>query len=110
MLFSMYKLMSSNYYFNILGGGFVVLGGLMVVEVQVISKNNTLRLRKDSNNFLIHHPINLLYISKIQKSDTKMLCIVALLKRKNSALISQTHCLISTLILFYEKLLSRRTT
>ncbi|MCT6916479.1 MAG: hypothetical protein M3000_15370, partial [Bacillus wiedmannii] len=31
MLFSMYKLMSSNYYFNILEVGFVVLGGLMLV-------------------------------------------------------------------------------
>ncbi|EJS47004.1 hypothetical protein COM33_16070 [Bacillus toyonensis] len=27
----MYKLMSSSYYFNILGGGFVVLGGLMLL-------------------------------------------------------------------------------
>ncbi|SCM91844.1 Protein of unknown function [Bacillus mycoides] len=29
--------MSLSYYFNILGGGFVVLGGLMIVEVMLKS-------------------------------------------------------------------------
>ncbi|PFR35636.1 hypothetical protein COK27_27225 [Bacillus thuringiensis] len=29
----MCKLMSLSYYFNILGGGFVVLGGLMLLEM-----------------------------------------------------------------------------